>query len=39
MYKEEKIYIPKDEKLRTEVVRLYHDMSIGGHGGSGRQWN
>ena len=31
MYKEEKIYVPKDEKLRTEVVRLYHDMSIGGH--------
>jgi len=39
MYKEEKIYIPKDEKLRAEIVRLYHDMPIGEHGGSGRQWN
>ena len=39
MYKEEKIYIPKDEKLRAEIVRLHHDMPIGEHGGSGRQWN
>jgi len=39
MYKEEKIYIPKDEKLRAEIVRLHHDIPIGGHGGSGRQWN
>jgi len=33
MYKEEKIYIPKDEKLRAEIVRLYHNTLIGGHGG------
>ena len=33
MYKEEKIYIPKDEKLRAEIVRLHHDMPIGEHGG------
>jgi len=39
IYKEEKIYIPKDEKLRAEIVRLHHDIPIGGHGGSGRQWN
>ena len=39
MYKEEKIYIPKDEKLRAEIVRLHHNMPIGEHGGSGRQWN
>jgi len=33
MYKEEKIYVPKDEKLRAEIVRLYHNTLIGGHGG------
>jgi len=33
--KEGKIYIPKDEKLRVEVIRLHHDMLVGGHGG---QW-
>jgi len=35
MYKEGKVYVPKDEKLRAEIVRLHHDMPIGGHGG---QW-
>jgi len=35
MYKEEKVYVPKDEKLRTKIIRLYHNMPIGGHGG---QW-
>jgi len=35
MYKEGKVYVPKDEKLRAEIIRLYHDMLIGGHGG---QW-
>ena len=35
MYKEGKIYVPKDEKLRAEIVRLYHDMPIEGHRG---QW-
>jgi len=35
MYKEGKVYIPKDKKLRAEIVRLYHDMPIGRHGG---QW-
>jgi len=33
MYKEGKVYVPKDEKLRAEIIRLYHDMPIGGHGG------
>ena len=33
MLKEEKVYISKDKELRTEVIRLYHDMSVGGHGG------
>jgi len=35
MLKEGKVYVPKDEKLRAEVIRLHHDMPIGGHGG---QW-
>jgi len=33
MYKEGKVYVPKDEKLRAEIIRLYHDMPIGEHGG------
>ena len=33
--KEGKVYILKDEKLRAEVIRLHHDMPVGGHGG---QW-
>jgi len=32
MYKEGKVYIPKDDKLRAEIIRLHHDMPIGGHG-------
>jgi len=35
MYKEGKVYVPKDEKLRAEIIRLHYDMPIGGHG---RQW-
>jgi len=35
MYKEEKVYIPKDEVLRAEIIRLHHDMPVEGHGG---QW-
>jgi len=31
--KEGKVYIPKDEKLRTEVIRLHHDVPAAGHGG------
>ena len=32
--KERKIYIPEGE-LRGEVIRLYHDTPVGGHG---RRW-
>ena len=35
MYKERKVYVPKDEKLRAEIIRLHHDTPIGGHRG---QW-
>jgi len=27
--------VPKDDKLRAEIIRLHHDTPIGGHGG---QW-
>jgi len=37
VYKEGKVYIPKDDKLRVEIVRLYHDTPVGGHGGSRKQ--
>jgi len=33
MYKEKKVYVPKDEKLRAEIIRLHHDMPMGRHGG------
>jgi len=33
MLKEGKVYVPKDEKLREEVIRLHYNMSVGGHGG------
>jgi len=31
MYKEGKVYMPKDEKLRAEIIRLHYDMPIGEH--------
>ena len=33
MLKEGKVYVPKDEKLRAEVIRLHHDMPVEEHGG------
>jgi len=33
MYKEGKVYVPKDDKLRAEIIRLHHDTPVGGHGG------
>ena len=35
MLKEGKVYVPKDEKLRVEVIRLHYNTSVGGHRG---QW-
>jgi len=32
MYKEEKVYVPKDDKLRAEIIRLHHDTLVRGHG-------
>jgi len=31
MYKEEKVYVPKDKKLRAEIIKLHHDTPIEGH--------
>jgi len=33
MLKKGKVYVPKDNKLRVEVIRLHHDMPVEGHGG------
>ena len=35
MYKEGKVYVPKDNTLKTEIIRLYHNTPVGEHGG---QW-
>jgi len=35
MYKEGKVYVPKDNALKTEIIRLYHNTPVGEHGG---QW-
>jgi len=31
--KEGKVYVPKDEELRVEIIRLHHDVPVAGHGG------
>ena len=31
--KEGRVYVPKDEKLRVEIIWLYHDTLVAGHGG------
>ena len=33
MYKEGKVYVPKDKKLRAEIIRLYHNTPVGGYRG------
>jgi len=35
MYKERKVYVPKDDKLRAEIIRLHYDTPVGEHRG---QW-
>jgi len=35
MLKEGKVYVPKDEELRVEIIQLHYDTPVGGHGG---QW-
>jgi len=31
--KEGRVYVPKDEKLRVEIIQLHYDTLIAGHGG------
>ena len=33
MLRNKKVYVPKDKKLRAEVIQLHHDMLVGGHRG------
>ena len=33
MYKEGKVYVPKDNILRMEIIRLHHDTPVEGHRG------
>jgi len=35
IYKKEKVYVPKDDTLRAEIIRLHYDTLVGGHKG---QW-
>ena len=32
IYKEKKVYVPKDKKLRAEIIWLHHDTPVGDHG-------
>jgi len=31
IYKEGKVYVPRDKKLRAEIIWLHHDMPVEGH--------
>jgi len=31
--KEGKVYVPKDEELRVEIIQWHHDVPAMGHGG------
>ena len=33
IYKEEKVYMSKDNILRAEIIRLHHNTLVGEHGG------
>jgi len=33
IYKERKVYVPKNDRLRAEIIWLHHDMPVGGHRG------
>jgi len=35
IYKKEKVYVPKDDTLRAEIIRLHYDTLVEGHKG---QW-
>jgi len=33
MYKEGKVYVPKDDILRAKIIRLHHNIPVGGYRG------
>ena len=33
MLRDRKVYVPRDKKLRAEVIQLHHDTLVGEHGG------
>ena len=33
IYKEKKVYVLRDEKLRAEIIQLHYDMLVKEHGG------
>ena len=33
MLKKRKVYIPKDEELKREIIQLHHDTPVAGHRG------
>ena len=33
MLKKRKVYVLKNKKLKVEIIQLYHDVLIVGHGG------
>jgi len=35
--KEGKVYVPKDDKLRVEIIWLHHDVPVAGHRGKWKQ--
>ena len=32
MYREGKVYVPKDDKLKAEIIKLYYNTLVEGHG-------
>jgi len=32
MLRDRKVYVPRDRKLRAEVIQLHHDMPVGRYG-------
>jgi len=37
MLRDRKVYVPRDEKLRAEVIQLHHDTPVRGHRGNGKR--
>jgi len=33
MLRDKKVYVPRDNKLRAEVIQLHHDTPVEGHRG------